>query len=627
MKSFIVSFVYDFVYRLCQLVSQSAFWKGIDKIYNGFKNAFSGSGVVRLVKSKGKTRLEETSFLCKALRIPTGVLSAICKIFSKLVRDFTDNSMVSKYAKGYLGGSLSLDVRFFALITLFSCAVGFVLNFFRGKIVWPLLILAVAGFMLSFVRARLADYIDDSVFVRLIKASLGFENISFNIYKKNPSLYVYMSAAIVGTVAGVCAVIHPFLVAVAPGAVFALIAMLASPLLGIFLAVFFAPILPTMAVVGICVLTAFSALAHKSNTGEYGIKMGRCGLCLMLFLIISAISTVFSHSITGSIGVLGMYIIFITFYYIIRDQVRRVETLEGIFKIFALSAAVVSIYGILQYVFGWNTQNAWIDETMFEEATMRAYSTLANPNVLGEYLILALPIVAVVFVNWTKTLWQKIVYGAFFCMTFLCLVLTQSRGCWIGFFVSAIIFVSYYRSSLWKIIPFVLLVLPFVLPDTIINRLLSVGDMSDSSTSYRVFIWLGTLNMLQHFWIGGIGLGEAAFRSVYPYYSYTGIVAPHSHNLYLQLIVESGVINLGVFVAAMFIFFKDMINVQASGRKLGIIATALMSGVIGFLVQSMFDYTFYNYRVMGIFFMVLAFGGAVCTISSKQLQTLDEERN
>ena len=37
-------------------------------------------------------------------------------------------------------------------------------------------------------------------------------------------------------------------------------------------------------------------------------------------------------------------------------------------------------------------------------------------------------------------------------------------------------------------------------------------------------------------------------------------------------------------------------------------ALALAAGVIGFLAQSMFDYTFYNYRVMAVFVMVLAIG-------------------
>ena len=43
---------------------------------------------------------------------------------------------------------------------------------------------------------------------------------------------------------------------------------------------------------------------------------------------------------------------------------------------------------------------------------------------------------------------------------------------------------------------------------------------------------------------------------------------------------------------------------------------AIGSGTCGFLLQSMFDYTFYNYRVMAIFFMVMAFGTALKYIKS-----------
>ena len=76
-------------------------------------------------------------------------------------------------------------------------------------------------------------------------------------------------------------------------------------------------------------------------------------------------------------------------------------------------------------------------------------------------------------------------------------------------------------------------------------------------------------------------------------------------------------IALAVFVASMLIFFKDMINMQQKNRHFGTVAAALMSAVAGFLVQSMFDYTFYNYRVMAIFFMVIAIGGAFVTVASK----------
>ena len=62
-----------------------------------------------------------------------------------------------------------------------------------------------------------------------------------------------------------------------------------------------------------------------------------------------------------------------------------------------------------------------------------------------------------------------------------------------------------------------------VLPKTITDRIMSIGNMGDSSTSYRVYIWYGTINMLKDFWITGIGIGESAFRGVYPIYSFNTI--------------------------------------------------------------------------------------------------------
>ena len=147
--------------------------------------------------------------------------------------------------------------------------------------------------------------------------------------------------------------------------------------------------------------------------------------------------------------------------------------------------------------------------------------------------------------------------------------------------------------------------------DSIVQRMMSVGNMGDSSTSYRVYIWMGTLGMLKHFWLGGIGMGEAAFGEVYPFFSYNAIVAPHSHNTFLQLTVEAGVGALAVFLISQIIFIKKMSDAYRLDDKKSLdssMALALAAGVIGFLAQSMFDYTFYNYRVMAVFVMVLAIG-------------------
>ena len=59
------------------------------------------------------------------------------------------------------------------------------------------------------------------------------------------------------------------------------------------------------------------------------------------------------------------------------------------------------------------------------------------------------------------------------------------------------------------------------------------------------------------------------------------------------------------------VFVKKMSDVYRMDDKKStdsMLALALGSGVIGFLAQSMFDYTFYNYRVMLLFWIFIGMG-------------------
>ena len=161
-----------------------------------------------------------------------------------------------------------------------------------------------------------------------------------------------------------------------------------------------------------------------------------------------------------------------------------------------------------------------------------------------------------------------------------------------------------------------LFIAPFVLPETIISRFTSIGNMGDTSTSYRVAIWMGTIAMLKDYWFSGIGLGITSFNKVYPIYAYAGTTAQHSHNLYLQLMVENGVMGLIVFLGIVYNFFKETIISLVKKKK--ILLVGIVSGMVGFLVQSMTDHTWYNYRVVLIFWMAMAFGVSYAKIIQEE---------
>jgi len=109
-----------------------------------------------------------------------------------------------------------------------------------------------------------------------------------------------------------------------------------------------------------------------------------------------------------------------------------------------------------------------------------------------------------------------------------------------------------------------------------------------------------------------VGPGDVAFNTVYPAYSYDEIVAPHSHNLLLQITVDAGVCALVVFFVILICYFRWLCvalhrEKKGKGRMLQI---AFLSGAAGFMVQAMTDYSFYNYRVMFVFWAYLALGMA-----------------
>ena len=157
-------------------------------------------------------------------------------------------------------------------------------------------------------------------------------------------------------------------------------------------------------------------------------------------------------------------------------------------------------------------------------------------------------------------------------------------------------------------------------PSAILSRISSVGNLEDTSTSYRVYIWKGTLRMLKDYWTTGIGVGQGAYDKIYPGYSYSTIVAPHAHNLYLVILSEMGFLGLFGFAALIIFLIKKLYVAQsnAESRDIKLISLSLMTAMLGFLLQGMFDNVWYNYRVFLFFWMFVAFGSVVYNLYVKE---------
>ena len=389
----------------------------------------------------------------------------------------------------------------------------------------------------------------------------------------------------------------------------------AKPMIWLSLTVFLTPFLPTMVCIAMVIFTGLSLFLKLMLNPGLKLKYFKANMWVLLFILVIAVSAVTSISLEESYKIALVMCAFAMSYFVIINTVETKKQLKFLLYLFVIAAALSAVFGIYQYIYGDVYSQAWLDSEMFEDIKMRVYSTFENPNVYGEYLILVIPIA--VGLMWTeKGFWKKLFLLGIVGITTLAMVLTFSRGCWLGilFALALLAIMIDRRFILLGIVA--LLAMPFVLPLTIINRFMSIGDMSDSSTSYRVYIWMGTLAMLKDYWFCGVGLGETSYNTIYPLYSYNNIEAPHSHNLYLQFVSQFGIIGLITFLGMVYNFYKDTTIKML--KKKDILLAGIVAGMTGFFLEGMFDYTWYNYRVILIFWMVIAFGIVATKLEEKE---------
>jgi O-antigen ligase len=273
----------------------------------------------------------------------------------------------------------------------------------------------------------------------------------------------------------------------------------------------------------------------------------------------------------------------------------------------SVGAGLIGLYQFFMKI----VDTTWVDVDLFGDIPFRAYSTFGNPNVYGIYLLLIIPICAATVFYAKKPLMKLYALGSAG-LLLVNLLLSYSRGCMLALALSALIFVLLTEKRLIALLPPAGAALFFVLPQTIINRLLSITNFSDTSTSFRIYIWQGTIRMLKDFWAVGIGQGGEAFNKIYPVYAFNAIIAPHAHNIYLQTFVETGITGLFAFLGICACFFREMASARrkAADNRDRILISGVIAAVAGVLFMGIFDHVFYNYRVMLTFFTVLGFGAA-----------------
>lgn len=431
--------------------------------------------------------------------------------------------------------------------------------------------------------------------------------------KPLPSVYIYLvlcallgggvgwvAGPVYGVAAAVAAALTPAVFAVPPVAMLCL-------LLGLL------PLCST----GICwALSAATVVVYffaRAFGGHAGKKIDALDLLFMVFPLLCVASAVFSFDRADSIKVVAMWMgLFLCVPFVRRIITTRKHLMAALTSL-TVGAACSGLYGLFQYFSGM-VDTTWTDTALFEDLQLRVYSTFANPNVYGEFLLLTIPLAAGLALYF-KGGKRWLLWGVDLLLA-ANMVLTYSRGCYVGIALTAVVFLWNYSKKWLAAIAAVGVPLAIaVMPASVMSRILSIGNMSDTSTSYRMMIYIGTLLMFSRYWFSGVGIGEGAYNIIYPYYALSGIIAPHSHSLFFQSVVSFGIVGLLYLIVLWTVYQRRIKGAQAHlCRRDRLLTTGFNAVMWGMLVQSIFDYTWYNYRVFQLFWLVLALGFAATQV-------------
>lgn len=379
------------------------------------------------------------------------------------------------------------------------------------------------------------------------------------------------------------------------------------PAWGLLAVVVGAPFLPTMLLAGM-VLGVFALALIR-----YEFRLDLTAVALLLFIAINLFMGFGSLAPHSSVPIALLITVIMLSYLLVRTCFRDRKRLDFVMGAMITAAAFTALVGFYQVFIGY-VNMTWTDRNLFAALQLRVYSTFANPNVYGAYLLLVIPMAAGLML-YVKNPFYKLYAAGVAGVLVVALALTYSRGCYIALAGAVLLFMLLVEKRLIVLYALGLLAMPFILPAGMIARIVSIVNLTDTSTAFRLAIWQGSIRVLGDFWMAGLGQGIDAYNQAYPLYSFAAVPSPHSHNLFLQVFLETGVVGLLAFLAVLACFFRTqfsfMRNTSDFGRK--VLSAALTAGAVGFLMQGMFDHVFYNYRVMLVFFLYLGIANSVAS--------------
>ncbi len=389
------------------------------------------------------------------------------------------------------------------------------------------------------------------------------------------------------------------------------------------------PIFPEYCAPVLATVSLFIARADARKRGE-DIQIGTLGKILLVYLLYTAIGIFYSAHLLNSLSTLAMWVVMFCGYLTVTTVIYTRHRLHTALFLVGVVAAFIGVVACAQYLFitvlGKEVSNQlWLplDEFFYTYFPMdidlhmaddRASGTFNNPNILGEYLTMVLPLIGYCGFSQLRTR-RSLLSRLFLFVAILGAAVSFSRGAYIAMLsILLMIFVS----NLKRITPLALCLVAAIslIPEAIMSRFLSIGQGgSDHAISERFEAWDVAIRTIIDRPLFGLGPGVSNF---WEQLQNAGVGAPHSHNLVLQVLVEGGFIALFILCMVAIRMLQNSLELANRNRHGSGLGNAIVMFVVAFVVYGMVDYPFLSPKLVGNFLMTIGLADTIAHIYLRQ---------
>ena len=375
---------------------------------------------------------------------------------------------------------------------------------------------------------------------------------------------------------------------------------------------------------GTIAIIAWSIKALLMRSNPFASLPKHVVFTLLLLFLANIASCVVSVSLAHSLKALfAKTLEYMLFFLIVAEVFSDAKRSKKLLWIISISLALFFIDGIVQYVTGFDLVRKYrLDGYM--------RGPMGSHNDFGTYVIIFIPIFLAFAINMKQSLKYRIIMFIVLSMSLCCLFLSSCRAAWVGFIFMIVFFVIVKNKWLFLSSVLVLILSLFLLQDFVKSNIkeedVKERISADYSINHRFLMAKEAIIMILDRPVLGMGLNTYTIMG--PKYKIHPLGGMYPHNSYLHKTVETGLVGLGMFF--LFVWSLYSIGIRSlwllssknmTGSIEYILIRGLMAGLIGLLVNALFDTTLYALKLITVFWVMSGVLIAACNIASQKLKS------